>query len=66
MHTLYISSLLSKDGVNQWELIKQALSSNLLSSQQLEAAIFSYTKPYSDKWSFATLHIFFDEVYYVH
>lgn len=45
----------------RWELIKQALSSSILSSHQLEAAILHYNSKYSQRWDFVALHKFFSD-----
>ncbi|XP_046667281.1 poly(ADP-ribose) glycohydrolase-like isoform X4 [Homalodisca vitripennis] len=44
---------------SRWELVQQALSSPISSSQQLEAAILHYNSKYSDRWDFRALHSFF-------
>lgn len=45
----------------RWELITEALSSSILSSHQLEAAILHYNSKYSQRWDFVALHKFFSE-----
>jgi poly(ADP-ribose) glycohydrolase len=46
----------------RWELVQEALLKTIVSSQQLEAAILSYSS-YSSHWNFAVLHLLFTEVF---
>lgn len=45
--------------------MQTALSSSILSSHQLEAAILSYNKRYANEWNFSALHLFFEEVIFI-
>ncbi|XP_049814518.1 poly(ADP-ribose) glycohydrolase [Schistocerca nitens] len=45
-----------------WELVEEALLRNIVSSQQLEAAILSYCSGYGRIWDFTTLHYFLSDV----
>lgn len=58
-HSLY--PVTETDLQRRWELIKQALSSSILSSHQLEAAILHYNSKYSQRWDFIALHKFFSD-----
>lgn len=60
MHHNFLTKL--QDQINRWGLIREALSAVIISAAQLEAAILSYNKRFANKWNFATLKDFFDEV----
>ncbi|KAF7988284.1 hypothetical protein HCN44_007816 [Aphidius gifuensis] len=45
----------------RWEVIIEALQKKIMSSAQLEAAIFSYNSKFSNQWNFRALHYFFSE-----
>lgn len=45
-----------------WELVEEALLRQMVSSQQLEAAILSYCGAYGRIWDFTTLHYFLSDV----
>lgn len=47
----------------RWEVIQESLLQNFMSSHQLEAAILSYNHKYAERWDFAALHYFFNEVH---
>lgn len=47
---------------DRWTLIQQAFIKPILSSRDLENAIFSYNTVYSKTWKFRALHKLFEEV----
>ncbi|XP_075217133.1 poly(ADP-ribose) glycohydrolase-like isoform X2 [Lycorma delicatula] len=46
---------------SRWDLIHEAFSKPIKSSQELGAAILHYNSKYSEKWKFNALHYFFSQ-----
>ncbi|XP_065838087.1 poly(ADP-ribose) glycohydrolase-like isoform X2 [Oscarella lobularis] len=56
------ASTATKKLKQRWDLIQSALLSNIQSSSDLQRAILSYNSRYRDRWNFAGLHHYFNEI----